>query len=41
MCVQVTCNSCQKPTWEGCGEHVEDALFGVAVEDRCPGHDNG
>lgn len=35
MCKRVTCSDCGKPTWEGCGEHVEDALAGVPVEDRC------
>ena len=35
MCKKVTCNSCAKPTWEGCGEHIEAALGDVAVADRC------
>ena len=35
MCVKVACDNCQKPTWSGCGEHVEDALAGIAAEDRC------
>lgn len=35
MCQQVTCGNCNKPTWAGCGEHVEEALAGVAVADRC------
>ncbi len=35
MCKRVTCPDCGKPTWEGCGEHIEDALAGVPVEDRC------
>jgi hypothetical protein len=26
-------------TWVGCGDHVEEALAGVPVADRCPGHD--
>lgn len=38
MCVKVTCDECSKATWEGCGEHVEDALVGVADSDRCSGH---
>ena len=35
MCVRVTCASCNKPTWEGCGDHIEVALEGVAQTDRC------
>jgi len=35
MCKQITCTKCIKPTWEGCGEHIEEALAGIAVEDRC------
>ena len=35
MCARVTCENCSKPTWAGCGEHIEDALQGVAVPDRC------
>ena len=29
MCKKVTCDTCHKPTWEGCGEHIEDALKDV------------
>ena len=35
MCNRITCDVCGKPTWEGCGEHIEHALAGVAVADRC------
>lgn len=35
MCSKINCNICQKPTWSGCGEHVEEALAGVAEADRC------
>jgi hypothetical protein len=35
MCVRVTCETCMKPTWSGCGEHVEEALSGIALADRC------
>lgn len=38
MCARVTCDVCGKATWEGCGQHVEEALYGVPVEQRCPGH---
>ncbi len=35
MCVKVTCDDCKKATWSGCGEHIEQALAGVAAADRC------
>jgi hypothetical protein len=35
MCSKVICRNCIKPTWSGCGEHIEEALAGVALEDRC------
>ena len=40
MCSLVICSQCKKPTWSGCGEHIEQALDGVAKEDRCQGHEN-
>jgi hypothetical protein len=35
MCNRVTCRKCGKPTWSGCGAHVEQALAGVPKEERC------
>ena len=35
MCSRVICKNCQKFTWSGCGEHVEEALFGVSEADCC------
>ncbi len=29
MCHAVTCKTCGKATWAGCGRHVEQALAGV------------
>jgi len=26
---------CSKFTWSGCGEHIEEALQGVAADQRC------
>lgn len=40
MCRRVTCRTCGKPTWTGCGQHVEQALQGVPKNERCPGHEN-
>ena len=38
MCSRTTCRSCGKPTWSGCGNHVEQALRGVPRSERCQGH---
>jgi hypothetical protein len=38
MCARTTCRSCGKPTWRGCGQHVEQALMGIPKAERCPGH---
>jgi hypothetical protein len=35
MCRRVTCPNCNKPTWAGCGEHIEQALAGVPQAERC------
>ncbi|RSH79364.1 uncharacterized protein EHS24_001406 [Apiotrichum porosum] len=35
MCKRVTCPNDGKPTWWGCGAHIETALAGVATADRC------
>jgi hypothetical protein len=35
MCARITCDHCGKPTWAGCGQHVDEALAGVAQADRC------
>lgn len=35
MCIKVECNDCKKPTWKGCGMHIEQALAGVPVDQRC------
>eukprot|EP01115_Flamella_aegyptia_P001091 TRINITY_DN11684_c2_g1_i1.p1 TRINITY_DN11684_c2_g1~~TRINITY_DN11684_c2_g1_i1.p1 ORF type:complete len:53 (-),score=1.95 TRINITY_DN11684_c2_g1_i1:235-393(-) len=37
MCYQVECNYCGKPTWSGCGRHIESALKNVSVDKRCQG----
>ena len=29
MCRKVTCEKCGKPTWAGCGQHVEQTLKDV------------
>lgn len=35
MCQRVTCKSCGKATYRGCGMHVEQVLSGVPVSQRC------
>lgn len=39
MCSKVICRQCGKPTWSGCGEHIEEALVGVPTTARCQGHE--
>lgn len=39
MCRQVTCKTCGKVTWAGCGQHVDEALAGVPRSARCAGHE--
>ena len=39
MCRRVECPICGKPTWAGCGAHVEQVLGGVPKAERCQGHD--
>jgi hypothetical protein len=38
VCRRVTCKTCGKTTWAGCGLHADEVLAGVARADRCPGH---
>lgn len=35
MCSRMTCSSCGKPSWRGCGAHVEMVLGDVPKADRC------
>lgn len=35
MCAPVTCPSCGKTTWAGCGQHIDEALAGVPKADLC------
>jgi len=35
MCRRVTCPSCGKPTFAGCGLHIEQVLGDVPKADRC------
>ncbi len=35
MCTRVTCRTCGKATYSGCGLHVESVLRGVPAHERC------
>jgi len=35
MCSYATCRSCGKPTYSGCGAHIEQVLGHVPREARC------
>ena len=35
MCQRITCKDCGKPSFRGCGRHVESVLGDVAPADRC------
>jgi hypothetical protein len=38
MCYPVTCETCGKTTWAGCGEHIADVQAQVSETQWCPGH---
>jgi len=35
MCSRVTCPQCKKPSFVGCGRHVEQVLGDVPRDQRC------
>lgn len=35
MCSAVRCDKCGKATWEGCGQHIEEALAPYSKEEKC------
>jgi hypothetical protein len=35
MCRKVNCRKCGKPSWSGCGAHVEQVLGDVPQSQRC------
>jgi len=41
MCRRVSCASCGKPTFAGCGAHVEQVLRDVPAAERCKCHEAG
>lgn len=38
MCRPVSCKTCGKTTWAGCGQHVDKVMAGVPTSQRCAGH---
>lgn len=35
MCKRIDCSKCGKPTFAGCGQHIEQVLGDVPKEQRC------
>lgn len=35
MCQRIQCRNCSKPTYSGCGRHVEQVLGDVPASARC------
>ncbi|MGO4201201.1 hypothetical protein AB4Z09_05495 [Rhodococcus sp. TAF43] len=35
MCYPVTCRTCNKTTWGGCGRHVDSVMRTVPAAERC------
>ena len=35
MCHKTKCSKCNKWTWSGCGQHIEQALKGIPKKNRC------
>jgi hypothetical protein len=35
MCRRVTCRNCDKATYAGCGQHVDQVLRGIPASQRC------
>ncbi|WP_420175990.1 hypothetical protein [Luteococcus sp. OSA5] len=38
MCRPVTCKTCHKTTWAGCGQHVAQVKASVPTTQWCTGH---
>ena len=35
MCKRITCSNCGKPSFAGCGRHVESVLGDIPASERC------
>lgn len=40
MCRPVTCKTCHKTTWAGCGMHIDDVKRNVPANQWCDGQHN-
>lgn len=40
MCTRVRCSKCGRPSYSGCGAHIEQVLGDVPVADRCKCREN-
>lgn len=38
MCYAVTCKTCGKTTWAGCGQHIDSVRQQVPASQWCGGH---
>jgi hypothetical protein len=41
MCKRTSCPTCHKPSWSGCGAHVEQVLGDVPRNQRCACREQG
>ena len=41
MCVRINCEQCGKPSYAGCGRHVEQVLGNVPRDQRCRCREEG
>lgn len=41
MCQRVQCSNCKKPTYAGCGRHIEQVLGDVPKDERCRCREDG
>lgn len=39
MCHAVTCRTCGRTTWAGCGQHVDAVMRSVPKSQQCEGHE--
>ena len=39
MCRRIECSKCGRPSYAGCGRHIEQVLGDVRPEDRCRCHE--
>ncbi len=35
MCSPVNCPTCEKITWQGCGQHIDDVFAGLSEDQIC------